>query len=148
MTTVRPARATDVPRLTVLLAQLGYPSEPDAVAARLVSVVDGATRAVLVAVNGSRVDGFVTVERRLVLHDDALGEITGLVVDTAARRSGVGRVLVAAAEAWLARRGLRTVVVRSDVTRPESHRFYQDIGFRRTKTSHTYRKEITTAAAR
>ena len=140
MTEIRPARATDAPRLTELLAQLGYPGEPAAVAGRLAAVLNSATRQVLVA--GSRIDGFIAVERRLALHVDERVEITSLVVDAAARRSGVGRALVRAAEHWTAQHGLHTIVVRSNVVRPESHSFYEGIGYERTTTSHNYRKEV------
>ena len=145
MTEIRPVRAADAPRLTGLLAQLGYPGELDAVAGRLAAVLSSPTHQVLVATpaGDSRIDGYVGVERRpALLEQDERAEITGLVVDAAARRSGVGRALVRAAERWAVQRGLRTIVVRSNVVRPESHPFYEGIGYRRKSTSHTYRKEV------
>jgi GNAT superfamily N-acetyltransferase len=112
------------------------------VAGRLARILDSDTQQVLVAADGSRIDGYIGVERRLALQDDERVEITGLVVDSAARRSGIGRLLVGAAERWALQHGLHTVVVRSNVVRPESHPFYEGIGYQRTKTSHTYRKEV------
>jgi ribosomal protein S18 acetylase RimI-like enzyme len=144
MIEIRPLQAADAPRISELLAQLGYPSDIDAVAGRLAGILNSPNQQVLVAVSAgdSRVDGYIGVERRLLLQEDERAEITGLVVDSAARRSGVGRALVHAAEQWAMRHGLHTVVVRSNVVRPESHPFYEGIGYRRTKTSHTYRKEV------
>jgi GNAT superfamily N-acetyltransferase len=144
MTEVRPIRAADAPRLTGLLAQLGYPSELDAVISRLAGILNSATQQVLVAVpaDDSRIDGYIGVERRLALEEDERVEITGLVVDSAARRSGLGRTLVNSAEQWALQHSLHTVVVRSNVARPESHPFYEGIGYQRTTTSHTYRKEV------
>ncbi|GAA1958590.1 GNAT family N-acetyltransferase [Amycolatopsis minnesotensis] len=148
--TIRPIRAADAPRLTRLLAQLGYPSELDAVTGRLAGILDSTTRQVLVAVTAddSRIDGYLGVERRLLLEQDEHVEITGLVVDSAARRSGLGRTLVNAAEQWASRHGLHVVVVRSNAARTESHPFYTGIGYQRTKTSHAYRKEIQGAPGR
>jgi hypothetical protein len=40
MTEIRSVRITDAPRLTGLLAQLGYPSDVDAVASRLMRILD------------------------------------------------------------------------------------------------------------
>jgi hypothetical protein len=40
-----------------------------------------------------------------------------------------------------AQHGLHTVVVGSNVVRAESHPFYEGIGYQRTATSHTYRKD-------
>ena len=69
-------------------------------------------------------------------------EIVGLVVDSVARRSGVGRALVAAAEHWARSRGIDEVFVRSNVVRPESHPFYERIGYLLSKTQHVYRKRL------
>jgi len=143
MTEVRPVRATDAPRLTELLTELGYPSEPDAVTGRLARILSSTTKRVLVAVPaGGGIDGFIGLERCLALHVDERVEITSLVVDPVARRSGVGRALVDAAEEWASQHGLHSVVVRSNVVRAESHPFYEGIGYQRTGTSHTYRKEV------
>jgi GNAT superfamily N-acetyltransferase len=144
MTEIRPICATDAPRLSVLLVQLGYPSELDAVTSRLAGILSSATQQVLVAVpaDDSRIGGYIGAERRLSPHSDEHVEITDLVVDSAARRSGLGRILVNAAEQWALQHGLHTMVVRSNVVRPESHPFYEGIGYQRTTTSHTYRKEI------
>lgn len=141
---IRPIQAADAPRLTGLLAQLGYPSEVDVVANRLAGILNSASQQVLVAVpaDDSRIDGYVGVERRLALQVDERVEITGLVVDSAARRSGLGRALVDAAEQWAVRQGLHTIVVRSNIARPESHPFYEGIGYQRTKTSHMYHKVL------
>jgi GNAT superfamily N-acetyltransferase len=144
MTEIRPIRATDASRLTGLLAQLGYPSDVDAVVSRLTAILDTANQQLFVAVpsDGSRIDGYIGVERRLTLLEDERVEITGLVVDAATRRSGIGRALMSAAEQWALQQGIRTIVVRSNVMRPESHPFYEGIGYQRTKTSHTYRKDV------
>lgn len=144
MIEIRPVRAADAPRLAGLLAQLGYPSDVDAVTNRLASTMDSATQQVLVAApaDDSRIDGYIGVERRLLLIKDEHVEITDLVVDSAARRSGVGRALVNAAEQWARQRGLHAIVVRSNVTRLESHPFYEGVGYHRTATSHLYHKEV------
>ncbi|MGK3207945.1 GNAT family N-acetyltransferase [Amycolatopsis sp. MEPSY49] len=142
-------RAADAPRLVELLAQLGYPSEPGTVGRRLAGILESATQHVLVADEGGRLAGYVGVERRpALLHQDEHAEITGLVVDAAARRAGLGRTLVRAAEQWAARRGLPAIVVRSNVVRPESHPFYEGLGYLRTSTSHSYFKDLTAGGGR
>jgi GNAT superfamily N-acetyltransferase len=142
-------RATDAPRLAGLLAQLGYPSDADTVTRRLAGILDSAARQVFVAADGARIDGYVGVERRpALLHQDEHAEITGLVVDAAARRAGLGRTLVRAAEQWAARHGLPAIVVRSNVVRPESHPFYEGLGYLRTSTSHSYFKDLTAGGGR
>jgi len=144
MAEIRPARAADALRIAGLLAQLGYPSEPDAPESRLAGIMRSATQQVLVAAppSGPRIDGYVGLERRLTLHQDEHVEITDLVVDAAARRSGLGRTLVTAGEQWAAQHHLHTMVVRSNVMRPESHPFYEGIGYQRMATSHAYHKQV------
>jgi GNAT superfamily N-acetyltransferase len=58
------------------------------------------------------------------------------------RGKGVGRRLVEAVEQWTLGRGLAEISVRSNVIRPESHPFYERIGFSRYKTQHAYRKRL------
>jgi GNAT superfamily N-acetyltransferase len=144
MTEIRPARAADALYLAGQLAQLGYPGELDAVTSRLTGLLRSATQQILVAAppDDSRIDGYIGLERRLTLHQDEHVEITDLVVDAAARRSGLGRALVTAGEQWAAQLGLHTVAVRSNVARPESHPFYEGIGYHRTATSHLYYKQV------
>ena len=54
----------------------------------------------------------------------------------------MGRRLVAEVETWAAGRGIRQMAVRSNVTRVESHPFYEQLGYTRTKTQHAYRKRL------
>jgi S-adenosylmethionine decarboxylase len=49
---------------------------------------------------------------------------------------------VAAVEEWAAKRRIELVTVRSNVSRIESHPFYQSLGYLRVKTSHVYRKRL------
>jgi GNAT superfamily N-acetyltransferase len=144
MTEIRPARVTDTPHLIRLLAHLGYPSELDAVTSRLASILNSTTQQLLVAVSDddSRIDGYLGLERRLTLHENEHVEITDLVVDATARRSGLGHALVGAAEQWALQHEVPTMVVRSNVVRCESHPFYERIGYQRAATSHVYRKQV------
>jgi GNAT superfamily N-acetyltransferase len=69
-------------------------------------------------------------------------EIAGLVVDSAQRQKGIGKMLVVAVESWALSRSVKSVTVRTNVTRPESHRFYERMGYALAKTQHVYRKSI------
>ena len=88
--------------------------------ARLGVVISAGDRQVFVIEHEGRLLGWVGVELRTSLETGRNAEIVGLVVDAQARRSGTGKALVAAAEAWVRRHGLDEVSVRSNIVRPES----------------------------
>ena len=78
----------------------------------------------------------------MALESGRRAEIVGLVVAGAGRRRGVGRALVQAAEAWAAKGGIERLIVRSNITRAESHAFYPALGFSRGKTQAVYQKAL------
>lgn len=143
MPVIRPAAIGDAPALAALSGVLGYPVSATSLAARLERLLRRADDVVLVAEDAQ--DGVVAWVRgaeREILEYGPRCEILGLVVNGAHRGGGVGRRLVAAVEAWAAARGLEEVAVRSNVTRAESHPFYERLGFVRAKTQHSYRKRL------
>jgi GNAT superfamily N-acetyltransferase len=113
------------------------------VTSRLASILKSAAQQILVAAppDDSRIDGYIGLQRRLTLHQDEHVEITDLVVDTAARRSGLGRALVTAGEQWAAQHGLHTMVVRptSCAPNPICSTSESDTSARRPRTSTTSR---------
>ena len=141
--TVRAARVADAAQIARLSAQLGYPESDEVFAARLRQLLPLPQHAVFVAADdGAALLGFIAVEHRLTLETGERVEIVGLVVDADARRRGLGRALLAAAEAWARGTGTPELVVRSNVVRAESHPFYEGAGYRRAKTQHVYRKTL------
>ncbi len=140
---LRRARLDDAAELARLCAQLGYPQHEATFAARLRRVLVSADHPVIVASDDGRtLLGFVAVERRLLLEAGERVEIVGLVVDERARRRGIARALVDAAEHWARETGVAEVMVRSNVARAQSHPFYEDAGYDRSKTQHVYRKRL------
>lgn len=137
-TAVRDAGPGDAEAVARLCAQLGYPVSAADVALRLAALLADARYWVGVAESDECIVGWIVAEQRLTLEGGDTCEITGLVVDTAARRAGAGRVLVAAALDWAKSRGAPTMSVRSNIARPASHAFYRALGFEHRKTQHAY----------
>lgn len=141
---IRAARLDDAAEIARLTTELGYPATTAEISSRLAALLPLPDRFIAVAAAGhARLLGWIAAEPRLLLHYDPRAEIIGLVVGLEARRCGVGRALVSAAEAWAAHRGLPGMVVHSNAARSDSHPFYEGIGFRRNKTQHYYIKELT-----
>lgn len=140
---IRNATPADAAEIARLAAQLGYPASVSTFATRLHKLIDSPRHAVLVALaDNDRLDGFVATEQRMSLELGERVEIVGLVVDSEARRSGVGKALVGAAEQWAIDIGMPHVFLRSNILRQESHPFYESLGYTRTKTQHAYRKRF------
>ncbi len=139
---VRPAAAGDAARIAELSGVLGYPVEPHVLSERLAHLSAREDTAVMVAVDGNRVVGWIHGAEHELLETGRVCEILGLVVDGSMRRSGVGRALIGAIEQWAASRALSYVSVRSNVVRAESHPFYERVGYTRVKTQHAYRKNL------
>ena len=142
-THIRDAAASDSDAIARLSTELGYPVSAAEIAARMSAIQKTDGRYVAVAcVSQSRVLGWVAAEHRLLLESGERVEIVGLVVDSSARRTGIGRALVSAVESWTVTRGLSKVFVRSNVARTGAHQFYRGLGYERSKTQHAYAKTV------
>ncbi len=126
-----------VAALARLLPQLSSATPPTA--SELATIIaDGAT--VFVA----RVDGVIVGSLTLVLYRIATGLkawIEDVVVDEAARGSGVGEALNFAAIDEARRRGAKAVSLTSRPSREAANRLYQPIGFSARDTN-VYRYDL------
>jgi GNAT superfamily N-acetyltransferase len=140
---LRPMTERDARAVADLSGQLGYPSTPAQVRRRFEALSRDPDSAVLVAEDGDgRIAGWVHVVGRRYLETDPHAELGGLVVDAGARRKGVGKALVLAAEEWAGARGYATMRVRSNALRVEARPFYEGIGYALTKSQNVYHKVI------
>jgi GNAT superfamily N-acetyltransferase len=141
--TIRRMEAGDLGRVAELAGQLGYRvSEPE-IEARFRRIADDPSHGVYVAQGpDGRVIGWIHLQPKLVLESEPSVEIEGLVVDATARRTGVGRALIAHAEGWARERGFRVLRLRSNVLRTEAHAFYPALGFTVAKTQHLYVRRL------
>jgi len=138
----RRARKSDGAEMARLAAELGYPQSVAEMTRRLTTLLADERHCITVAAAGERLLGWLHVEHRFSLEGGDRAEIMGLVVDSSARRNGLGRALVEAAESWARARGLPSLTVRSNAARELSHPFYEAIGYSRDKTQHVYRKTV------
>lgn len=138
---LREATASDIPALAALCGQLGYPSTPEQLAARLTRLA-GPEDCVLVAEMAGKVVGWIHVRGVCCVESDPNAEIAGLVVDESCRGAGVGSELVEAACRWATQHGYGEVRVRSNVIREQAHRFYERQGFRRLKTQIAFARRL------
>lgn len=130
---VRDATAADAEAVARLCTQLGYPATAAAMPARLDRLHEARGARALVAAQNADIVGLATVHLRHALnHAAPLAQLSLLVVDERVRGRGVGRALVAAAEAWAREHGCRRMVVTTALQRSDAHAFYERIGYAHT----------------
>jgi ribosomal protein S18 acetylase RimI-like enzyme len=155
---IRPMTRADAAAVAALVGQLGYPTTPERMAGRFDLLAGDTAHALFVAevagepatgeplagesVAGEPLAGWVHVHGVLLLEADPRAEIWGLVVDAAHRGRGIGRALMDRAEAWARGRGYTEIRLHSNVVRAAAHRFYQDLGYRITKSSYVFEKSL------
>ncbi|HEY7738120.1 MAG TPA: GNAT family N-acetyltransferase [Candidatus Limnocylindria bacterium] len=141
---IRRMTAADAEAVAEQAGQLGYPTEPATIAERIerIATLD-ARDALLVAVgDDDRPLGWTHVEIRDTLVAPHAAQLMALVVADGARNRGVGRDLLAAAEAWAVEQGCKRLMVATRVTREDAHRFYRREGYELDKTSHIFEKPL------
>jgi len=128
----RPATTADADAVAALLLELGYPTEPASVAARITRLAVEAGSTVMVAVDSSAVCGLATVHLIPLFHrDGSLARITSFVVSSSSQHCGVGTVLLTACETYARSHGAERLEVTSGDRRPVAHAFYEHRGFER-----------------
>jgi GNAT superfamily N-acetyltransferase len=126
--TIRDARAADAPAIAVLLAQLGYPTEPSAVERRLERLQIVGDRIVVAEIEDKAV-GLAHLQVTPALERERpAAKIGALVVDDAHRGRGVGRALVQAMEDEARLRGCELLFLTTAERRAEAHAFYERVG--------------------
>jgi GNAT superfamily N-acetyltransferase len=138
---IRKATTDDAPVIGRLSGELGYPVEVPVMCERLARLLERDDHVVFVA-ETTEVAGWIHAADHELLEVGRHCEICGLVVGSGQRGKGIGRHLIDAVEKWAPTRGLKQISVRSNVIRPESHPFYESVGYERYKTQHAYRKRL------
>jgi ribosomal protein S18 acetylase RimI-like enzyme len=130
---VREAEPGDLAAITRLVGQLGYPSSESAVAGRLERLAEDPRSWVFVALDGEQLIGLASVHVMPILErDDPTARITAMVVDEAARRSGVGRALLERLEEAARAEGCGRVYLTTRYEREGAAAFYRRMGFEDT----------------
>jgi ribosomal protein S18 acetylase RimI-like enzyme len=138
---VRTADLHDAAAVAALSTELGYPLAAPEARDRLGTLLGSEGILVLVAEEGSKVLGWLQAQSCTTIETGLRVEIQGLVVSSAARRRGIGRALVGAAEAWASTLGAGVILVRTNSARVESQSFYPALGFETSKTQVVFRKK-------
>ena len=128
---IRDAHPDDGVQIAALLAELGYPGNPAADVRRRLQLwqAEAASRA-LVAELDEQLLGIIAVTAIPYLEREGRwARIVALIVSSACRGQGIGRLLVEAAENVASELGCVAMEVTSARSRTDSHPFYQSLGY-------------------
>ncbi len=140
---IRSAAPVDAPALARLSAEFGYPAAADGLRERLADLLSDGHHEVLVAfLPDGTVVGWIHVFVAVRVESDRFAELGGLVVSRKHRRRGIGRRLMAAAEAWAVDHGGRRLRVRGRLERADAKAFYERTGFSETKVQRVLDKPL------
>lgn len=128
--TIREIKPEDSARVAELMTQLGHAATADDVAHRLTYWLDDPLSRVLVAERNTRVIGSLSIHAIPYLERTGRwARVESLVVDSTARRSGVARALLQAAEEIARQWGCLAVEITSARYRDDAHAFYQQLAY-------------------
>lgn len=148
MTTVRaalPADSTAWLRMRCALWPEGSAQEHAAEIAAFFAGTAHMPRAVLLAFDGATAVGFAELSIRSVAEScltDRVGYLEGWYVEPAARRRGVGRSLVEAAETWVRAQGCSEFGSDTQITNTASAAAHAALGFEEVEQIRCFRKTL------
>jgi len=129
---IRAAEMNDAAAFAQLMCELGYQTSTAEMRQRLEWILTDARYRTFIAELDNQIAGMIgTLTLRSYEHNDAGGRILTLVIFNRARRRGIGRALIVAAEKDFAQRGVRRVAVDTRLTRKDAHKFYEALGYER-----------------
>jgi len=140
---IRKATEKDAKKIADLACQMGH-SMTEAEAKERVTSIDRQKdyNLLFVAEEDSNILGFVSVYITDEILNGPQARIGGLVVDSNARGKGVGRILMTAAEDWAKEKGSQTMKLSSSMERVEAHKFYEKIGYTKSKEQAAFKKTL------
>jgi len=129
---IRDALVEDIEALTLLMADLGYPTSITDMQNRFESIAAHPDYKTIIAVLNYEVVGMAGLSKGIYYEmNGTYMRIVAFVVKQSYRKMGIGRQLISAAENWAIEQGLTTVIINSGNRdeRLASHAFYGEMGY-------------------
>lgn len=131
---LRFASEKDVPDITELMKELGYPTDTESIKNRLDNIKQRNGRVIVAVDESGEVAGCVHAFIDLRLAEGEIGEIVSLVVKKEFRGKGIGTRLLNNAKLWIQQSGCEKIRIRANAVRKEAHQFYKEQGFEEVKS--------------
>ena len=126
---IRNANIKDSEAISELSGQLGYPSDRKEIKSRLSEILDKKGHCTLVALDRSKIVGWIHAFLSFRIESNSFVEIGGLVIDSGYQNMGIGTTLISEIQKWSQSIKCKKLRVRCNTNRTEVHGFYLNIGF-------------------
>ncbi|MBE5320663.1 GNAT family N-acetyltransferase [Pedobacter sp. MR2016-19] len=133
MVEIRVITKEDAESVAWLSTQLGYESDIEQTSARIKHINNSNDNCAFVALVDDKVVGWIHGFYTLRIESDPFVEIGGLIVDETYRNLKIGKQLIESVKLWAEQHQVKKLKVRCNTKRTESHRFYEQIGFKENK---------------
>ena len=121
-------------------SEMGYDYSLEETQQNIKELLQSAHDKIYVAVVDSLVVGYVHANDYKLIYAPPMKNIMGIAVSSKCKRMGIGKALLAAAEAWARAGGAKGVRLVSGATRKEAHAFYERCGYSGGKHQLNYKK--------
>lgn len=139
---IRSAKMADAAAIAKLSLQMDHEMTEAEAAERLTNILKDQTQTLLVADVDGVVMGYNSVSANYELLNGIQARIEGLVVDESTRGLGLGRKLMEKGEDWAKEQGSKTMKLASNSKRVEAHKFYEKIGYTKSKEQAAFKKTL------
>ena len=127
-----------IQKLNSIELHYDYPLDDTAEKLRLILSLDW--QIIYVAEIDGEIAGYVQAHKYIGTFGDLFVNIMGLAISSDFQGHGVGKALMVAAENWAQEIGAEGVRLNSGSERIEAHKFYEKIGYDKTKTQAKFQK--------
>jgi len=138
--TTRTFTLSDIPSVTMLTNELGYPTTETEMRQRMQAFLSNSDYHTIVAEKGGSIVGFIgLIHCWYWERNGCYIRIQSLVVSKEAKRSGIGKQLIDAAKDWAHERGALQLSLNCShkTAREAAHQFYPSIGFSPSAVGYT-----------
>ena len=129
---IRDANINDIDSLTLLMNELGYPTNAGEMRTRFNAIKNHPDYKTIVVVTENEVAGMAGLHNGIFYEKNGRYlRIIAFVVKQSIRNRGIGKALLNACEEWAVEQGLTCVVLTSGnrENRKDAHAFYQKMGY-------------------
>ncbi len=139
---IRQAQESDVDSIFKLSLQLGYEPTRDNVMRGIQTLNQHPDYELVVITEDDAVVGWMSLAIRQRIEDQPYMQVTAVVTEESRRGSGFGKRLMDYAETQAKKAGVRMLALYSRNSRVDAHLFYKKHGYRESKVSTFFSKDV------